>query len=142
MPPDKKVTDSAKMPPPPSRSVPSKNITDTPGFKSGKTGVKRFWSNYKKILRDSFNRMSRSEQEDLIDKFALIVTVGATVVALLLFQSVMPRLVRVLGVPLALVGAWWAGRRIVGPVIIDRMSHLLKEEDIEFNDEETDRDLR
>jgi hypothetical protein len=136
MPPNNKADDSTRMPPPPGgttsgRPLNTRNITDTEGWKSSRKGVKRVWGNYKKLLTESFNNMSRSEQEDLIDKFALIFTIGVTCLVVLLFSPVMPRLVRVLGVPAALIAAWWAGRRIVGPVIIDRMSHLLKREERE-----------
>ncbi len=106
-----------------------RNITDTQGWKSSSKGVKRFWGNYKAILKDSFNRMSRQEQEDLIDKFAMIVTIGVTCLVVLIFYPLIPRLLRVLGLPVALLTAWWAGRRIVGPVIIDRMGTLLKRDD-------------
>lgn len=131
MPPEKKATDS-KMPPPPGKNLPSgRNITDTDGWKTGKTGAKRIWANYKKSLRDHFNNMTRAEQEDLIDKFSMIITIGVTVVVVLIANPFIPRLIRVLGVPLALMASWWAGRRIVAPVMIDRLEHLLKKDERE-----------
>ena len=119
-------------PPPNSSGNPGgrkRDIRDTEGYRSSKKGVKRFWSNYQNILKTSFNDMSRGEQEDLIDKFAMIVTIGVTVLVVLIFYPVIPRLLRVLGLPVALLVAWWAGRKVVGPVIVDRLEHLLKKDD-------------
>ena len=77
MAPNKKADEKDSMPPPPYRTageknLSSRNITDTEGWKSSQKGLKRLWSNYKKILKDSFTRMTRAEQEDLIDKFTVI----------------------------------------------------------------------
>lgn len=116
------------MNPPPESSGKARNITETEAWKSSSRGAKRFWVNYKNVLRDSFNRMSRQEQEDLIIKFAMIVTLGVTCLVILIFYPVTPRLMRVLGLPVALLVAWWAGRRIVGPVVIDRMENMLRKD--------------
>jgi hypothetical protein len=154
MPQDQKADDSRRMPPPPHEttgrsfndqestgqgragdrsssrsSLPGRGITDTEGWKSSQKGLSRFWNNYKKTLRESFNRMTRAEQEDLIDKFAMIFTIGVTCLVVLIFYPVIPRLLRVIGVPVAFVAAWWASRRIVGPVVVDRLEHLLKKEE-------------
>lgn len=123
MPPDKKNTATD------SPGAKKKDITDTQGWKNSSRGIKRFWTNYKAVLVDSFNRMTRSEQEDLIDKFAMIITIGVTCLVVLIFYPVIPRLLRVLGLPAAFFAAWWAGRKIVGPVVIDRMEHLLKRDE-------------
>ncbi|MBX9688368.1 MAG: hypothetical protein K2X27_16790 [Candidatus Obscuribacterales bacterium] len=124
--------DRTKAPPPDSKR---KDITDTEAWKSSSKGVKRFWTNYKNILKNNFNSMSRSEQEDLIDKFAMIITIGVTCLVVLIFYPVIPRLLRVLGLPLALMVAWWGGRKVVGPVVIDRMEHLLKKPEREDREE-------
>lgn len=129
MPADKKRPGSDRMPPPPGTGVRRKDITETEGWKTGASGFKRAWNNYKNLLKDNFNNMSREDQEDLIDKFAMIITIGVTVLAVLLLYQYIPRILRVLGLPVALIVAWWAGRKIVGPVVIDRMEHLLKKED-------------
>lgn len=127
-----------KMNPPPDSSGKARNITETQAWKSSSKGFKRFWTNYKNILKESFNRMSRQEQEDLITKFAMIITLGVTCLVILIFYPVTPRLMRVLGLPVALLVAWWAGRRIVGPVVIERMEGLLKKESRDYyqDDEE------
>jgi hypothetical protein len=141
MPPDKKNTATDRP-----GGVKKKDITDTEGWKSSTRGFKRFWTNYKAVLVDSFNRMTRSEQEDLIDKFAMIVTIGVTCLIVLIFYPVIPRLLRVLGLPVAMLVAWWAGRKIVGPVVIDRMEHMLKRDDSLYpgggRDDREDRDDR
>ncbi len=142
MPPDKnKGSNDRTMNPPPQSSGRKRDITDTEGWKTSSKGLKRFWGNYKATLKESFNNMSRDQQEDLIDKFAMIVTIGVAALVVLIFYPVIPRLLRVLGVPLALIFAWWAGRRIVGPVVIDRLEHLLKKED-RNSQEYFDRDQR
>ncbi len=138
MPPYKKTADGA------TDGGRPRNITDTQGWKSSSKGVKRFWTNYKAILKDSFNRMSRQEQEDLIDKFAMIVTVGVTCLVVLIFYPVIPRTLRVFGLPVALLSAWWAGRRVVGPVVIDRLGSILKKEERteNFDPDEREREER
>lgn len=124
----KKGSGTDRMNPPPESSGKARNITETEAWKSSSRGAKRFWVNYKNVLRESFNRMSRQEQEDLIIKFAMIVTLGVTCLVILIFYPVTPRLMRVLGLPVALLVAWWAGRRIVGPVVIDRMENMLRKD--------------
>ena len=124
----KNRSDTDRMNPPPESSGRARNITETEAWKSSSKGAKRFWVNYKNVLRDSFNRMSRQEQEDLIIKFAMIVTLGVTCLVILIFYPVTPRLMRVLGLPVALLVAWWAGRRVVGPVVIDRMEGMLRKD--------------
>ena len=113
----------------------TRNITETAAWKSSSKGMKRFWVNYKNILRSSFNNMSRREQEELIDRFAMIVTLGVTCLVILIFYPVTPRPMRVLGLPVALLVAWWAGRRVVGPVVVDRMESLLKKRERDDEDE-------
>ena len=122
------------MNPPPSSSGRKRDITDTQGWKQSSSGVKRFWTNYRNILKESFQGMSRGQQEDLIEKFAMIITIGVTVLVVLIFYPVIPRLLRVLGLPVALIMAWWAGRKVVAPVLIDRLEGFLKREDREDND--------
>ncbi len=133
MPPDRKK-EFRTMNPPPSSGDPSgrkRDIRDTEGYKASTKGVKRFWTNYQNILKTSFNDMSRDEQEDLIDKFAMIVTIGVSVLVILIFYPMVPRPLRVLGLPVALLVAWWAGRKVVGPVIVARLEGILKREDRE-----------
>lgn len=127
MPPDKNKTADEKKDT--GSAGRKRDITDTQGWKSSSKGFQRFWNNYKTVLVTSFNRMNRREQEDLIDKFSMIITIGVTCLIILIFYPVIPRLLRVLGLPVALLAAWWAGRRVVGPVVIDRMEKYLKRPD-------------
>lgn len=129
MPPERKNrAGTDNIDPPPDSAGKARNITETTAWKSSSKGVKRFWVNYKNILRESFNRMSRQEQEDLINRFAMIVTIGVTCLVILIFYPVTPRIMRVLGLPVALLVAWWGGRRVVGPVVIDRLEGMLKKD--------------
>lgn len=106
-----------------------RNITETGAWKQGSTGVKRFWFNYRKVLRESFIKMSRSEQEDLITKFSMIVTMGVTCLLIVIFYGMIPaREFRIFGVPIALVSAWWLGNNLVAGVVIARMEGLLNKE--------------
>lgn len=103
-----------------------RNITETEVWKTSRRGVSRFWTNYKRLLSDSFNRMDRDEQETLIQKFSVIITVGVTILVLLTFYSIIPSFIRLFAVPVGFVAAWWAGRNLVARVVIERMQTKLK----------------
>ncbi len=107
---------------------PARNITDTKAWKSSRRGARRFLVNYKKLLQDSFNNMSREEQEGLISRFCVIITMGVTVLLLLAFSSFLPREMRVLGIPIALFVAWFLGSRTVTDVMLDRLDGIMKKE--------------
>lgn len=104
---------------------PPQNITDTKAFKAGQQGANRMWNNYKTHLITNFKRMNRDDQEALVQRVCVIVTIGVTGIGLLLFYQFIPRLGRVFGVPAAIYGAWWLGNRIVTPVVLDRLSGIL-----------------
>lgn len=104
------------------------NITETKAWKSSKKGVSRFLFNYKKLLHDSFVRMSRQEQEALIEKFSMVITMGVCVLMLLAFSGVLPREARVLGFPVAIAISWWVGSRVVAGVVIERMDSIMNKE--------------
>jgi hypothetical protein len=57
--------------------------------------LSRLWSNYKTILRTSFNNMTPSDRDDLLTKASVICTIGVTILALGLFYSLIPRELRV-----------------------------------------------
>jgi hypothetical protein len=82
--------------------------------------VKRFWFNYKKVLKDSFNKMPRGDQEAVISKFCTICTLGITVLLLSAFSNILPREIRAPGIPIAPGVAWYLGLRVVSDVMIDR----------------------
>jgi hypothetical protein len=94
-------------------------------WKNSRAGMNKAWNNYRGHLANSFSRMSRYQQEQLVERMCLIVTIGVTGLALLLFYSLINRTVRVFLVPAAIVGAWWAAKKIVTPVVLDRLSGLL-----------------
>ena len=108
--------------------MPVNNITESKAWKSSSRGAKRFWFNYKKLLHDSFVAMTRDEQEALIEKFSVILTLGVTVLLLLAFSAVLPPQVRVLGFPVALFVAWWLGSRLIAGAVIDRLEGIMKQE--------------
>lgn len=113
---------------PGSASGSASNITETKAWKSSSRGVKRFLFNYKKLLHDHFVSMSRDEQEALIEKFSMIITVGVTILMLLTFSGVLPVQARLFGFPVALAVAWWVGSKVVAGVVIDRMESIMKKE--------------
>ncbi len=115
------------IPPVPNHRAPA-NVRETEAWKASQRGLNRFWDNYRNLLKTSFQGMSRAEQENLVTKLCIIVTIGVTVLAFLLFYTFIPRLGRVFGVPAAIFGAWWAGGRIVAPVVLGRMESLLNKE--------------
>jgi hypothetical protein len=115
--------------PPMKNSEPkSNNFRETPAWKASRQGIGRVWYNYKNTLATAFNNMSRADQEALIQKLCVIVTLGVGILGLLLFYSLLPRLGRVFGVPVALFGAYWVGNKIVTPVVLARIEHLLNKE--------------
>lgn len=104
------------------------SIQETKIWKESTSGIKRMWSTYVQILKDSFQRMSRVEQEALITRFCLIVTLGVAVIALSFFYAFLPLGVRVIGLPVIGVVAWFAGTRIIAPVMIARYEKYLNRE--------------
>jgi hypothetical protein len=104
---------------------PPQNIGDTKVFKAGKQAGGRLWNNYKQHLVTSFRRMSRAEQEALVQRICMIITIGVTGVALLMFYQFIPRLARVFGVPAAVVGAWWLGKNMITQVVLARIEDIL-----------------
>ena len=119
---------SSRFSPPPADDAPGGRVLD-----ASKKGLSHAWSNYKRVLSDSFKAMSRFQQEALINRLCQIVTIGVTFLALLLFYHMMPLAIRVLAVPLAVVASWWAANNIVTPVVVSRMEPLLKRKDMQDN---------
>jgi hypothetical protein len=104
---------------------PPQNIGQTKAWKAGQQGMGRMWNNYKSHLVNSFRRMSRADQEALVQRVCMIVTIGVAGIALLLFYQFIPRLGRVFGVPAAVFGAYWMGNKIVTPVVLARLEDVL-----------------
>lgn len=110
-----------KLPPPPAG-----NFNNAKAWGAPMNGVSQGWSNYKKHLSTSFAKLSRFQQEALINRLCQIVTIGVTLLALLIFYHMMPMAVRVLIVPIAVVAAWWGANNVVTPVMIARVEPILK----------------
>lgn len=108
-----------------------------PPWKASKTGVTKAWGNYRQHLAGSFSKMTRYQQEMLVERMCLIITIGVAGLALLLFYPLISRNVRVFLVPAVVVGAWWAAKKIVTPVVLDRLGSLLNKQD-PFDDDDDD----
>jgi len=104
------------------------SIQDSKVWQEGRTGVRKLWSDYKTMLVTYFQRMPRSEQEDLITRLCLIVTMGVGALALMFFYGFVPQYVRIIVVPAVLGGAYWAGTKIVAPIMIVRYDQYLNRE--------------
>lgn len=106
-----------------------RNIQETKAWKDGVGGLGRFWGNYVNSLKVAFQRLDRRGQEELIIRMCQIMTVGAAIITTSIWYYFMPANVRVLILPVVLVGAWWLGTKIVGPSMIARFDdHMHPEE--------------
>jgi hypothetical protein len=108
--------------------VDRRSIQDTKIYKDSMSGLRYGWNNYVQLLKNSFNRMPRANQEALITRFSMIITIGVSIIMIIFFYPFLPLFLRVIGVPLGLAAAWWAGTRIVGPVMIVRYEEHLNRE--------------
>src|SRR5579883_2244851 len=95
-------------------------MQDSKAWKASKEGAGRLWNNYRRHLASSFAAMTRAEQESLVQRLCVIITVGVTCLALVLFYSLIHPAIRIILVPAAGVGAFWAGNKIVTPVVLLR----------------------
>lgn len=62
--------------------------------------------------RKLYEQLEEYEPEVVMRKFALVFSIGIAVLALSAVYSMMPQAVRVLSVPLVLLGAWYFGKHI------------------------------
>lgn len=62
--------------------------------------------------RELYEQLEEYEPELVMRKFALVFSIGIAVLVLSAVYSMMPQPVRVLGVPLVLLGAWYFGKQI------------------------------
>lgn len=113
----------------PADQLKPKNIYETKPFKTGMGGVTQMWSNYVAILHNSFKRMDRSEQEQLIVRLCQVITVGCAIVLTTFFYQFVPLLVRVFFLPLFIVGSWFVATRVVSPIIIAQFESKLNPPD-------------
>ncbi len=102
-----------------------KNIMETQAWKEGTGGARRLWSNYMNILAESFSRMPRDGQEQLIVRLSQVLTIGSAILILSFFYAFIPVFIRVLALPAVVVGAWYAGTKVVAPIMIARFDSYL-----------------
>jgi len=114
--------------PPKGGSMSPRNIQETQVYKEGQAGVKRFWSNYTTMLKTQFQRMSRAEQEGMITRLCQIVTIGSAMLVTSLFYSFLPLFLRVFALPVMFLAAYWAGTKVVSPIMIVRYDQYLNRE--------------
>lgn len=105
-----------------------RSVQDSKVWKDSTSGIKSLWGNYLQTLANSFNRMSRVQQESLISRICIIMTIGVSIILINLFYSFFPPLVRALMPPLVLALAYFAGARVVTPVMIARFEEHLNRE--------------
>jgi len=105
-----------------------RNIAETKVWKESSGSVKRAWSNYVGMLADRFQMLPRADQEQFITRLSIIVTMGATIIVMVLFYSFLPTAIRLLALPAALVAAYLAGLKIVTPIMVSRFEEYLNRE--------------
>ena len=102
-----------------------KNIRETKVWQQSSNGIKHLWSNYMQMLKRSFQTMPRTQQEQLIGRICLIVTIGVSMLLLGFVYSFLPQLLRVFVLPGLFALAYWAGTKLVTPIIIIRYEQYL-----------------
>lgn len=102
-----------------------RNIFETVAWKRSINAATGLWSNYRNLLKNSFEQMPRAIQEQLISRLCLIVTLGVTIVLLMFVYTFIPQLIREILVPLVLIGSFWLGKNVVSTVVLSRYEHLL-----------------
>lgn len=105
-----------------------RSVQDTKFYKETSTGAKAAWTNYTAMLATQFKRMSRAEQENMITRLCQIVTIGSAMLVISLFYNFLPLFLRVFALPLVFIGAYWAGTKIVSPIMIVRYDRYLNRE--------------
>lgn len=104
---------------------PPRNLKETKVWQETIGAAQQMWSNYVNVLGVSFRRMGRIEQCNLILKLSQIITIGVAALATSFFYPFLPLFVRVLGLPVVIIGAWFIGSKVVSPVIIKRVEKSL-----------------
>jgi len=105
-----------------------RSIQDTQAWQKSQIGLQNFWANYKRVLKTSWQRMSRSDQEALILRFCQIVTMGVSVLVLVFFYQFLPQLLRLLAPPVVGFGSFFVGTKIVAPIITAQYDQYLNKE--------------
>lgn len=101
------------------------SIRETKVWKQGSSEVNRAWSNYKTSLIRAFKRLSRVDQESLITQICMITTMGVSMLLYMFIYPFLPLFIRLFALPLVLIGSYWAGTKLVAPIMIVRFDSLL-----------------
>jgi len=111
------------------KSKPPRNLRETKVWKDTIGACQQLWSNYIAMLKLSFRKMSRYDQEQMITKYSWVISMGVAALAYQFFiRDFLPVIIRVLALPLILVAAWAVGTRLVAPVFIKRFEKYLNQE--------------
>jgi hypothetical protein len=105
-----------------------KSIQDTQAWQSSQAGLANMWGNYRRVLKTSWQKMPRSDQEALITRLCQIVTIGVSVLVLMFFYGFLPKVIAIFAVPGVLVGSFWAGTKVVAPIIAAQYDQYLNKE--------------
>lgn len=113
------------------RSTPqpgARSIKDTKAWQESSGGAKRLWFNYRTLLMTHFQRMTRAEQETLITRISQIITIGSTILIVQFFYYFIPDILRIFLLPALLAAAYFAGTKVVAPLMIARFEQYLNQE--------------
>jgi hypothetical protein len=81
--------------------------------------MKDLLTRYKKLFADTFSRLSRNQQRFVIDSLPIIFLIGTACLMEVVLYSFIPRLLRVVALPTALLIGWWIGQRSSGVVDLE-----------------------
>jgi hypothetical protein len=106
------------------------NITESQAWRQTSTAANQMWARYLAVLRESFKRMPREQQDQYISNGCRVFCVGLTVLGLCYVYPLLPLFTRVWLVPLVIIIAWWPITRVFTTVVTERW--LLKYLNQEF----------
>jgi hypothetical protein len=104
------------------------NLPQRDPLEGGKKGIRKYLSAYRIFLVTSFSNLSREEQENWINKLALICCIGISCIILNSFYSVLLTPVRIISLPVVVGVAWLIANRLVAPAIITRLGSYMNPE--------------
>lgn len=105
-----------------------RNIQETQAWQKSQAGIQNMWANYRRVLKTSWQKMPRADQEALITRLCQIVTIGVSVLVLMFFYGFLPKLIAIFAVPGVLIASFWAGTKIVAPIITVQYDQYLNKE--------------
>lgn len=105
-----------------------RSIQDTQGWQQSQAGLQNMWTNYRRVLKTSWQRMPRTDQEALITRLCQIVTIGVSILVLMFFYGFLPKLIALFAVPGVLIASFYVGTKIVAPIITVQYDQYLNKE--------------